>query len=1024
MAYTTTVLNDDVRILRFTLGGGVFDGEPLADSEHWNVVNLLTDQVDAGTVSTILGAQRIVIDAGFSSSQVWQDALHAAGILDVVESVQEVTKIVLPLYSFHKLLVPGEIPYWESERIHQENEIYRWAGAFANAGLVFLLDAILPNSSPLALVYQSIESEILFAPDVSGGLLTLEELSETLKEELFRPNDGSVLIQPQPHYLSSAAREAAQLYRGMYNLMPQVQTVSMRPTEFIPFAVRVNEVRSTADEHARKLVSILPTPADFGYIEENRQYWESRKDVVAETPTEALGAKVIEENTLEEIPAEPPPEPGPDSIIDPLVNPAPVVTPMPGRDITSAMLEMESETEFEPKPDPDPEPTLPPPPRYPIPAVNTQSIQEKIAEKSSEQLSGDVKRIFRSNLTQTKAETTAKKVVQRKKIRKQSKKRRALFYIGIVFVGVGMGLGALLGWFQFSVTRAQAELTRLLADSTISANKAQISWGTFNTQLNMMKPMYGLFSAILELPVVDTARDLMETSDKLAALEKSTLAANQSVILTFKSIWKRDSGSVGELSKTMTTELRNHHVVLDEFSRVAQIGGGDAVLGLSSDSSTGKASAILDEIIPKLGEIFGETANKNYVVILQNSQELRPTGGFIEAVALLSFAKGSISGVETYSSYQLDNKMQTQITPPEDLQRILGEQQWWLRDANWYPDGPKTSEQIARVAHSTIGKQPDGVIILNTLSLPAILAATGPIELPEFNEVLTDKNIAERLEFHTELPHQMAENKVEYRGAILKALVSKLGQLSDDQTQAFLRVIQQELDNRQLLLYSTDEKIQQSFAKFGWVGSFAFPSCPAPFNEHDCETDGIAQIETNVGVNRANAYIDREVTHNIALTPEGASHTHSITWQNRAQTQAWPKGDYRVYVRLYVPRQVTSVSATLNGIPVSAQEIMRQSSQNTEEIGLVVVVPIKEKATLEVTYTTPMNLNKAVASYLFYQVRQPGTTTNLAPVTINHPESWRVDTVAPEPESLSPALVFGSETAPHTVQIVQFTQAK
>lgn len=1045
MKLQTTVLQDDIRILRFTMGGGVFDGTEVVDhSRDWNVVNLLVNQVNAETVSTILGAQRIIIDVGFSSVDAWKQTLKNVGILDVLESVQDVIKVVVPLYSLHQLAVAGEIPYWESERKYQNTQVLGWSGAFPGASLVFLLDPILPNGSPLALVYQSIESEIIYAPDMSGGLLGLDEAAGALEAELFRPNDGSVVIQAQPVPLPSAAHEAAQLYRAMYALQPKVQAVVVSLTQLIPFSTRINEVQSGVTVQARKLVSILPSPADCKYIEENRQLWESRKHIVEDLGLDAV--KPI--RPVRVTPTTTPPISHSESKEDGFQEemrvhlggveqiqhsrqldeqeqstqqfspPTPTII---AADTSGEGLTEKKEDEYFSQPAPV---DVSPPQAYPTVFTNDELITTRIQEKSTDQLSSDVKRIFRSNIAQTKVQTTTKKIAQRKKIRQQSKKRQALFYIGVVFVSIGLGLGALLGWFQFSVGRAQAELGRVLADSAITTTKTQVSWGSFKAQITILKPVHAFFNSVLALGVVDSAEDLIQTASMLESLEKSTLSANHSVISVFKSIWTNNGGSVGELSKTMVSELTVHTKNLQEFSQVVQVGGEEHILGLSTSSTSEKSTALLEKIIPQLGAIFGEGGSKNYVVVLQNSQELRPTGGFIEAVALLSFANGSVSGVETYSSYQLDSRLQTQVTPPEDLQQILGEQQWWLRDANWFPDGPKTADQIARFAHSTIGKEPDGVIILNTLSLPAILAATGPIEMPEFNEVLTDKNIAERLEFHTELPHQVVDTKTEYRGALLKALFAKLGQLSDEQTLAFLDVIHQELDNRQLLLYSADSDIQQSFSQFGWVGSFAFPSCPAPFNEHHCETDGIAQIETNVGVNRANAYIEREVSHTIALTPEGATHVHSITWENRAQTQAWPKGDYRVYLRLYVPRQVSMVSATLDGKPVAQQEIRRVSNQGSEEIGLVVVVPIKEKATLAVTYTTPLSLTEDLSSYLFYQVRQPGTTTNLAPVTINHPQNWHVATVAPEPESLSPALVFGSQSAPHTVQIVQFTQAK
>lgn len=126
---------------------------------------------------------------------------------------------------------------------------------------------------------------------------------------------------------------------------------------------------------------------------------------------------------------------------------------------------------------------------------------------------------------------------------------------------------------------------------------------------------------------------------------------------------------------------------------------------------------------------------------------------------------------------------------------------------------------------------------------------------------------------------------------------------------------------------------------------------------------------------------------------------------------------------MLVPKHATQIEAYLNGAQISAADIRKVSQDQGEEIGVVIIVPIAQTTTLKITYQIPVNLVDGSA-YLFYQLRQPGVTSDLPNVSLNIPTTWVVESIAPEPETLPPNLTFIGPDAAQSAYIVQFAQVK
>ena len=91
--------------------------------------------------------------------------------------------------------------------------------------------------------------------------------------------------------------------------------------------------------------------------------------------------------------------------------------------------------------------------------------------------------------------------------------------------------------------------------------------------------------------------------------------------------------------------------------------------------------------------MLGQSSPQRYVLLFQNTSELRPTGGFPGSYALIEFDKGAMKEFFVDDIYNPDGQMKEKIIPPRPLQKITPN--WGMRDANWFIDFQVSAKKIA-----------------------------------------------------------------------------------------------------------------------------------------------------------------------------------------------------------------------------------------------------------------------------------------------------------------------------------------
>ncbi len=661
-------------------------------------------------------------------------------------------------------------------------------------------------------------------------------------------------------------------------------------------------------------------------------------------------------------------------------------------------------------------PAAPPPaPRQVLP--QKPLVQEMGAEQELEKTVADLFSNYRSDYRQAQ---TLKKVSSTQNITKRSKRKKKVFLVGLASFAVVFVLISMVGSFLTAGWIIKRNIGSVL---TIDIKTPTVIWGLKQVS-GLLSAESQLFATILPPGVahdshvlVNTLADSIRVSHDLESWQQKQLTMIQSVLqpdrnpgaISFESAsglyqsLAKLQGTLKEIDPETLTAPNQQQ--LEEFQK-------NIALQI-------KKLNAYEQLQPYLQEYLGLSKKRTYALIFQNEQELRPTGGFIQAIILVTLDKGSIVNTQVLSSYELDSKLAGEVKPPEDIQNYLGEQRWYLRDSNWSPDFPTSANQIAWFIERSTGQKVDGVVGLTGKSFQTLVKALGPIELPEFNETITDRNLAERLEFHSEIQFAQLSDKPDYTSVLLRRFWAQLEASPTEKIAAVLQAFGQSLEQQDLMVSMIDAQENQPLQGLGWAGDLVTPACPSQLSAPNCVVDTLAQVEANVGINKANYYVAETVSHDITLSPTKIQHKQVVSIQNEAQTNAWPKGPYKAFIRWYVPSESELVGISVNGVLVPPSQITSRKELGKTVWGILLETAIQAESTVELVYARPLPYSNDFA-YAYFDQKQPGTSIDSKIITVSYDSSFVPKVVAPQASLSTGKITFSDLSQAHALVGILF----
>lgn len=593
--------------------------------------------------------------------------------------------------------------------------------------------------------------------------------------------------------------------------------------------------------------------------------------------------------------------------------------------------------------------------------------------------------------------------------------------------GIVMGLGIItlpVFWYFFSITIAGVTLAAS-ARAMVAGNVGTVSW-----QTRVATYWIRQGSAVLRMSAVPLMwtgnqervrgqeRLLSFFSDAADAMEsvQSMVGVGQSVASGFLN--QVDVTSTGTTPAADITKLRTS---LDSVQNTLGLAQAELFLLLqdrtfpftipavarvgtrtmSEISTMRNFASDMDELISLFLQLSGFAEPRKYLILLQNSAELRATGGFIGSVAVTTFEDGRMKDLAVADVYTFDGQLKGHADPPAPVRELLGQEHWYLRDSNWDPDFSVSAERAAWFYQKESGNSVDGVFAVNTPFIIEVLKATGPVDLPDYNDRITADNFYGKSLYYTQNDFfPGSTQKKDFIGTLTRALLTKITTSRTTNMPALFRAVTRALAGHDLLMMFGSPELESVVAHYGWAGRV--PSANGCFGvaPSQCKFDPLITVEANMGVNKANYFVERSIDREVTVNTDGTiNQTVTVTIKNTSgKDQGLP---YRVYLRFLLSSDVSVSSVSVDGTKLSARKGTAKipvlpylertdTTSRFYVLGVGVDIPADSKKQISATYSrkNTVSFGESGAVVDLFVQKQPGVNDTPVHTVVRYPAAW------------------------------------
>lgn len=613
---------------------------------------------------------------------------------------------------------------------------------------------------------------------------------------------------------------------------------------------------------------------------------------------------------------------------------------------------------------------------YPIKAV--AESQKKLNWKGKTDLKEGIRQTlkFFESKSEKKFPQTSDYLTTVKTVKKSSRRFSFSLLVGLLiffllFSPLTLLFDSFWGWFNFK----KAYQFFLEADFSQGQKKAQQAFTSFKRAEQTVQEYAPVFSFFGQENLAFSAERLFYLGAAASEGLVHTGLAVEKINQLGKVIFQNNSGKVNDL---VTETIREIDYSYRQFSLIEADFKTQKLLFQPTElaSALPYARQLISQAekgIRLIPELIGVNGKRTYLVLLQNNSELRPTGGFIGSFALIEFDQGRLLNFEVRDVYSADGQLKGHVEPPAALKKYLGEAGWFLRDSNWDPHFPASARRAGWFLEKETGEVVDGVFGVNLFLAQRILNAVGEIEVIDFGEKINAKNLFEKAGYHSEIGFfPGSTQKQDFLGSLSKSLFEELKNLDAKTEVKILKEVYHSLEAKDLLVFFNNPKAMAVVADLGWDGRIKGVTCQS--SSESCFLDYLMLVESNLGVNKANFFVQRDVVHQVNFFSDGqVEEKLKIDYHNSSLTENFPAGRYKNYLRILIPLGSRLGSVLINGQKIDEEKIDQGSLYGKTYFGFLVEVPIKDSSSVEVTYFLPEKISlKGASRYLLLIQKQPG----------------------------------------------------
>ena len=446
------------------------------------------------------------------------------------------------------------------------------------------------------------------------------------------------------------------------------------------------------------------------------------------------------------------------------------------------------------------------------------------------------------------------------------------------------------------------------------------------------------------------------------------------------------------------------------------------------------------DAVEAVASLLGFDDPRTYLLLLQNQNEIRATGGFIGATVEVHLANGVLGDMVFEDSTHIDVPPLANNPPaPEPLYWYLWMGRLLFRDANWNPDFPSSARTLLDFYEESRGVDFDGVIAATKLLGLDMVDAVGGVRVPGVEALLT-RDVASRyiegeLPYACESRHASDRPKRCFDEDLVAALVDALKAGLDDQVRLeVISVLRAHLGAKNVLIFMTDQATQDFVHANRWSG--AIPQPPQDF---------LMVIDSSLP-GHTTAAIQRSWDYRISLVPNGSSTVRlDIRYENARpvsdpdcrQAAEGGGGCYWNYARVFLSPSAERVQAPIVPLHEGSEKLiwghrdLRSEQVITHagaglrglvEVGGYVVVEPGTVLTLPLAYALNANVIRSVGpgryEYRLLLAKQPGVDDDRVRVRVQLPEGARVVASSPPSALAGEGVVTWEQTLVRDAELV------
>jgi hypothetical protein len=381
--------------------------------------------------------------------------------------------------------------------------------------------------------------------------------------------------------------------------------------------------------------------------------------------------------------------------------------------------------------------------------------------------------------------------------------------------------------------------------------------------------------------------------------------------------------------------------------------------------ATGSLRAKLPAMIQTLHDstalldLLGGQGARRFLLVSQNPDELRATGGYIGTAGVVEVADGNVRLIEYGSSRRYDTPPDRRAVTPGPFATYLGDY-WELAGANWWVSFPDVAHQLSYFfTLARPDQRVDGVVALDQFGLQRLLEVLGPVDVPDYSESVNAADLQAALDRQVHAGDGFDEaGRKQFTAALSTVVLDRVLNAPRSLVPGLVRAVRTALDEQHLLVSVADPDAAAVLARRHWDGSLL----PAP-------QDAVLVVDTEVVGSKQSQAVRRDVDYRVDLVSSAeprASATITYTNLSHPQLNVAYLPEYRTYVRLYGP----------SGASLTSTEGFAGPLSTSQECGRTVFggeVRIPQGATVQVrlAYDLPAAV-VGIAGYDLVVQHQPG----------------------------------------------------